>query len=87
MLPTSTVLRARLTDSNAPAACPQVDMLTGVVVTAGVWSWFQGVYPPATRQVRPRKPGSPPDPLHPLVLALIGACLVVAAIIVIGGNA
>lgn len=62
-----------------------VDMLLAVVVTTGVWNALDWVYP-ASQPLPAHLPGTKPDKPHPLVLALIAVALLVAGIIVIGGN-
>ena len=64
-----------------------VDMVLGVVVTWAVWTWLEGVYPPAASQLAPRLHGSQADRPNAFVLALIGVALLAAEVIVIGGKA
>jgi DNA mismatch repair protein MutS2 len=62
-----------------------VDMFLAVVVTYAVWNALDWVYP-ASQPLPARLPGTPPDKLHPAILALLAGILLVAAIIVIGGH-
>lgn len=51
-----------------------VDMMLAVVCTWAVWTWTERVYPPGV-MVAKRRPGTPPDPLPPAVLALAAFAL------------
>jgi len=64
-----------------------VDMILAVVVTWACWSWLEWVYPPASRRLPARPPGSPSDRLNPWVIALVAATLLIAGVIIIGGKA
>ncbi|KAI3427203.1 hypothetical protein D9Q98_007139 [Chlorella vulgaris] len=59
-----------------------VDMLLAVVLTALVWRWQEGLYPPTALPARP--PGSPPDPLPLRLVALVLVTLVVVFVGVSG---
>jgi hypothetical protein len=59
-----------------------VDMLLAVVLTALVWHWQEGLYPPTALPARP--PGSPPDPLPLRLVALVLVTLVVVFVGVSG---
>lgn len=53
-----------------------VDMLLAVVLTALVWHWREGAYPPSATWP-PRPPGAPADPLPLRLVALVAAVLAV----------